>query len=140
MIDAMIRTKLLAASAVTALVSTRVYIDEQPDPATLPSITIHPISGVPDKTVAGSTQARVQVSCWSLPGKPKNPKPVETVAAAVKAVFHKPRLTSLPYKLTAGTTTYKVITSVVTGGVRLIDPTTGWYHIPLDVEILYNEV
>ena len=75
MIDAMIRTKLLATSAVTALVSTRVYIDEQPDPATLPSITIHPISGVPDKTVAGSTLSRVQVSCWSLPGKPKNPKP-----------------------------------------------------------------
>ena len=136
----MIKKHLLDTPAVTSLVSTRVYIDEQPDPATLPSITIHPTSGVPDKTVAGATFTRTQVSCWSLPGKPKNPKPVETVAAAVRAVFHKPRFNSLPYKLTAGTTTYKVITSQVTGGVRLIDPTTGWYHIPLDIEILYNEV
>jgi hypothetical protein len=140
MIDAMVRKKLVDTSSISALVSTRIYVDEQPDPATLPSITVHTISDVPDKDVGKGGFARVQVSCWSEPGKPKNPAPVEAVVSAVKAVFHKPRMNSFPFKLTAGSTSYNVTSSVCTGGVRLIDPTTGWYHVPVDIELNFKEV
>jgi len=140
MIDAMVYKKLLATSAVTALVSTRIYIDEQPDPATLPSITVHPTSGVPNAEIGKKHFARVQVSCWAEPGKPKNPKTVESVAAAVRAALHKPIMNLLyPESWTAGTATYTITKCICTGGIRLIDPTTGWYHIPVDVEISYNE-
>ena len=140
MITAMVRTKLLASPAVTALVSTRIYVDELPDPAILPAITIHPISGVPDKKVSKGAFTRVQVSCRANPGKPKNPATVEAVAAAVKAVMHLPRLNNSPERWTAGSTSYDIITRYCTGGIRLIDPVTGWYHVPVDVEIEYKEV
>ena len=140
MITAMVRNKLLNTSAVTAMVSTRIYVDEQPVPATLPSITIHPVSGVPDKKVSKGAVARVQVSCWASPGKPRNPVSVEAVAAAVKAALHLPRMNNSVRRWTIGSVSYDIITGYVTGGVRLIDPTTDWYHVPLDVEITYMEV
>ena len=140
MITAMVRNKLLASSAVMALVSTRVYIDELPDPALLPAITIHPVSGVPDKKVSKGAFTRVQMSCWANPGKPKNPATIEAVAAAVKAVMHLPRLNNQVERWAAGTVSYDIVSRYVTGGIRLVDPVTGWYHVPVDVEITYNEV
>ena len=143
MITAVVRTKLLTTTAVTNLVSTRIYVDELPDPATLPAITIHPISGVPDKEVGKKGFARVQVSIWAVTGNPKNPSVVESIRAAVKTVFHIPRMNmAYPMRLQAGTTStyYDVTSSTCTGGVRLIDPTTGWYHVPMDIELTYNEV
>jgi hypothetical protein len=140
MITAMVRSKLLASSAVTALVSTRIYVDELPTPAVLPAITIRPVSGVPDKQVSKGAFTRVQVSCWANPGKPKNPAGVESVAAAVKAVMHLPRLNNQVERWTAGSVSYDIISRYCLGGTRLINDPTGWYHIPVDVEITYNEV
>ena len=143
MITAMVQTKLLATTAVTALVSTRIYVDGMPQNPTLPAITIHPVSGVPDKDVSKATSAQVQVSCWSNPavtGGLRSPAQVETVAAAVRAVLHKPRLNTSPQRWTVGSVSYDIITCRCTGGVRLIDPGTNWYHIPVDVLIEYNEV
>lgn len=143
MITAMVQTKLLATTAVTALVSTRIYVDSMPQSPTLPAITIHPVSGVPDKEVSKATSARVQVSCWSNPaitGGRRSPAQVESVAAAVKAALHVPRLNSSPQRWAVGSTVYSVLTSRCTGGVRLIDPVTDWYHVPVDVLIEYNEV
>ena len=142
MITGMIRSKLLATSAVTALVSTRIYVDDIPDPATLPAISISKASFVPNKEVGKRKFERVQVSCWAEPGNPKNPAVVESVAAAVRAVFDIPRCNFTPYRLTSSvsSTAYDVTSSHCRGGFRLIDPTTGWYHIPVDLEIDYNEV
>jgi hypothetical protein len=143
MITAMIKTKLLATSAVTALVSTRIFVDEQPDPATLPSITISKASYVPNKEIGKKKFERVQVSCWADPGHPMNPSVVESVAAAVRAVFDIPTMNmAYPMKLqsSVSSTVFNVTSSHCTGGFRLIDPTTGWYHIPVDIELNYNEV
>jgi len=139
MITAMVLQKLLNTAAVTALVSTRIYIDELPDSVTLPAISINPISCIPDKDASKGAFARVQASCWADPGKPKNPATIEAVAAAVKAALHLPRLNNQPEKWTAGTTSYYIIARYCSGGVRFISPQTGWYHVPVDVEILYNE-
>lgn len=143
MITSMIKAKLLATSAITALVSTRIYIDEMPDPATLPAITIHKASFVPDKVVGKRKFERVQVSCWAVPGKPKNPATVESVAAAVRAVFDIPsKNMAYPMRLTSpvSSTAYDITSSHCTGGFRIIDDTTGWYHIPVDIELNYDEV
>ncbi|MDD2753927.1 MAG: DUF3168 domain-containing protein [Methanothrix sp.] len=142
MITGMIRSKLLATSAVTDIVSTRIYVDDIPDPATLPAISISKASFVPNKEVGKKKFERILVSCWAEPGNPKNPAVVESVAAAVRAVFDIPRCNFAPYRLTSSVsaTAYDVTSSHCRGGFRLIDPTTGWYHIPVDLEIDYNEV
>lgn len=143
MITAMIRKKLLDTSAVTALVSTRIYVDESPLAGSLPAITIHKASFVPNKEIGKKKFERVQVSCWADPGKPKNPSVVESVAAAVRAVFDIPTMNmSYPMALTSSvsSTVYNVTSTHCTGGFRLVDPTTGWYHIPVDIELNYNEV
>lgn len=143
MITAMIRKKLLDTSAVTSLVSTRIYIDETPLAGSLPAISIHKASFVPDKEIGKKKFERVQVSCWAETGNPKNPAVVESVAAAVRAVFDIPRMNmDYPMQLSSPVTStkYNVTSSHCTGGFRLIDPTTGWYHIPVDLELNYSEV
>ena len=140
----MVRSKLLAASGVTALVSTRVYIDGLPQTSpVLPAISVHPVSRVPSKTVGKGWEARVQVSCWSNPvttGGIRSPGEVENVAAAVIAALHKPRTNMSPEAWTVGSTTYAVTSRTVTGGTRVIEDPSGWYHIPVDVSLVYREV
>lgn len=143
MITAMVRSKLLATSAITALVSTRIYVDSLPQSPTLPALSVHPVSKVPGKEVGKGIKARVQISCWSNPPTSegvRSPAEVESVAAAVTAVFHKPRLNASPEKWTVGSVSYVITSCRVTGGTRIIKDPTNWYHIPLDVEISYNEV
>lgn len=142
MITAMVRQKLLNTSWVSSLVSGRVFVDSLPETYRLPAITVHPVSRVPDKRVANGWEARVQVSCWSDPnGSAKgSPAEVETVAAAVIAALHKPRLNMLPERWISGNTSYDVIHRIVTGGTRVIEDPTGWYHVPVDVQITYLEV
>lgn len=143
MITAMVRAKLVATAAVTALVSTRIYVDGLPPTPTLPAISVHPVSKVPSKLLGKQAYARVQVSCWSNPPTSegvRSPAEIETVAAAVRAVFHKPYLNSSPEKWTVGSTSYIITSCIVTGGTRMIEDPSGWYHLPIDIEISYNEV
>lgn len=143
MITAMVRSKLAATSAVTALVSTRIYVDELPQTPTLPAISVSKVSWVPNKTVGKQANARVQVSCWSNPPTSeglRSPAEIESVAAAVRAVFHKPHLNSSPEKWTVNSVSYIITSCIVTGGTRMIEDPSGWYHLPLDIEINYNEV
>lgn len=140
MIDAIIRKKLLADPTVSGLVSTRVYIDDLPVPAVLPAITVHPTSAVPSSEAKGGCMTRIQVSCWAEAGTPKDPETVESVSAAVKAVLDKARMNMAPELWTVGSYRFSVTSRHVTGGVRLIDPVTGWYHVPVDVLITYHEV
>jgi len=143
MITAMIRAKLLATAGVTNLVGTRIYIDALPSESTLPGIFISKPSWVPNKEVAKGVETRIQISCWSNPavaGGSRSPAEVESVAAAVRAVMHMSRLNNTPYRLTIGSVSYDIISSVVQGGVRKIEDPSGWYHIPVDVLIHYREV
>jgi len=62
-----IRTRLLATSGVTALVSQRVYCGSRPQGGTLPDIIINRISGAPvytDDGESGLAQARLELDCW----------------------------------------------------------------------------
>ncbi|MCK9592312.1 MAG: DUF3168 domain-containing protein [Methanoregula sp.] len=144
MITAMVRSKLLATSGVTTLVSTRVYIDAIPSTTTtLPAIFVSPVSRVPAKQYSKGWEARVQVSCWSNPataGGSRSPSEVENVAAAVTAALHKPRLNNAVEKWTVGSASYNIISRYVTGGTRRMEDPSGWYHVPVDVTLVYQEV
>lgn len=143
MISAALRAKLLATSGVTALVSTRVYVDYLPQSPTLPAISIHPVSQIPNKTVDKGSTARIQVSCWSNPsiaGGARSPSEVTSVAAAVKAVCHKAQVNMSPERWTVGSTSFNILSKRVTGMQRMIVDPSGWYHVPIDVELVYQEV
>ena len=143
MITAMVRSVLASDTGVAALVGTRVYVDALPVGVTLPAISVHPISDPPDPNASNGGTARVQASCWSNPplsNGVRSPAEVESVAAAVKAVMHKPRLNNAVVRWTVGSVSYDIVSRTVTGGVRLIDPITDWYHKPVDVLIRYNKV
>lgn len=144
MITAMVRAKLAATGGIISLVSDRVYVDMMPEPATLPGITIHPVSRIPDKEVGKGWVSRVQVSCWSDPiraGGMRSPVEIENLAAEVTAALHKPALSDTRVeRWTLGAVSYDITSRVVTGGTRVIEDPTGWYHCPLDVQITYREV
>lgn len=58
---------MLASSALTALVSTRIWPVSRPSNSALPAITVTRISGSPeyaDDGEIGVENARVQVDCW----------------------------------------------------------------------------
>jgi hypothetical protein len=65
--EAALIAKLLAATGVTALVSTRINWSRRPQGAALPAIVLHRIDGTPDVHHAGASGlvvSRVQVDCW----------------------------------------------------------------------------
>ena len=143
MITAMVRSVLANNTGVSTLVSTRVYVDALPAGPTLPAISVHSVSKIPDPEVGKGWSAEVQVSCWSNPpvsGGIRSPAEVETVAAAVIAAMHKPRLNMTPERWTVGAVSYDITTRIVSGGTRVIEDPTGWYHVPVSVRISYREV
>lgn len=63
-----LRSLLVAASAVTELVSTRIYWQQAPQSVTGNFINLSRISGVRGYTMQGDdqfTESRVQVDCWA---------------------------------------------------------------------------
>lgn len=63
-----LRTLLVSSSAVTDLVSTRVYWGLAPQSVTGPYIALHVVSAPRDYHMAGSSglrASRVQIDCWS---------------------------------------------------------------------------
>jgi hypothetical protein len=59
--------RLLATSAVTALVAQRVYPGRRPQASALPAIDLNTISGAPTYTndgESGLASARVEINCW----------------------------------------------------------------------------
>jgi hypothetical protein len=66
--EAALIAKLLAATGVTALVSTRINWSRRVQGAALPCIVLHRVSGLPDVHHAGASGlvvSRVQVDCWA---------------------------------------------------------------------------
>ena len=142
MITAMVRQKLFDTPAVSSLVYGRIFVDSLPCPAVLPAISVHPVSRIPSKQVSKGWNTRVQVSCWSDPNGSANHSPaeVETVAAAVIAALHMPIMNNQVERWTIGAVSFDIVTRMVTGGTRVIEDPTGWYHVPVDVQISYREV
>ena len=140
----MVRDKLLATTAITALVSTRVYVDALPPTPTFPAISVHLTSDVPDEEVGKLVSCRVQISCWDNPpfgeNQLRSPVNVEALSAAVKTAMHKPLMSDTrAEKWTAGGVSYQINKRVVKGGTMIVHP-LDWYHIPRDVLIDYQEV
>jgi hypothetical protein len=66
--EAALIAKLLAATGITALVSTRINWSRRVQGAALPAIVLQRISGTPDVHHAGASGlvvSRVQVDCWA---------------------------------------------------------------------------
>jgi hypothetical protein len=66
--EAALIAKLLAATGITALISTRINWSRRPQGAALPAIVLQRISGTPDVHHAGASGlvvSRVQVDCWA---------------------------------------------------------------------------
>lgn len=140
-IDAAVRSKLLASTAVTALVSTRIYTDSLPDNVTLPAISVHPITDLEDENVPDAMTARVQVSCWSNPvisGGQRSPNEIENIADAVESVLSKTRLEWINESWTIGTKTYTVTGCRAITNARIIDDPSGWLHKPIDFIIEFR--
>ena len=142
LIDAAVLAKLKATTAITTLVSTRVYPDTLPPAPTLPALTVLRITDNLDPEVPGFHRARVQVSCWSNPvpaNGVKSPAQVEGLATAVAALFHKARPNATPAAWTAGSTTYSVTSSKVQVGPRMTEDGSGYLHVPVDVLVNFRE-
>lgn len=65
--EAALIAKLLATTAITNLVSTRINWSRRPQAEALPAIVLHVIDRLPDVTHGGASGllvSRVQVDCW----------------------------------------------------------------------------
>lgn len=68
MIETLIYNTLLASTAITRIVGTRIYALEVPEDTTLPALSYRIVSAVSSPTFAtsGMTRYRVQINCWAL--------------------------------------------------------------------------
>jgi hypothetical protein len=86
MIDAALRTRLLAFSGLTALVSTRVHAGIAPQGGTLPAVVYRRISAnreLVHSGVSGVARSRFQFDCLA-----KTPLEAKQVAAQVRKALH----------------------------------------------------
>ena len=67
MIETLIYNTLLASTAITRIVGTRIYALEVPEDTTLPALSYRIVSAVSSPTFAtsGMTKYRVQIDCWA---------------------------------------------------------------------------
>lgn len=113
---------LVADTAVSALVSKRIYHVWMPPNVTYPAISIHEISGNEDH-VTGHRHNRYQVSCWST-----SFAQVQSVKEAVIDCLQR-------YKGVASGNKIKQIS--FEGSMDLYEKETKIYHIPLDFIVIH---
>lgn len=113
---------LVADTAVSTLVSNRIYPVRMPINATYPAISIHEISGNEDH-VTGHKHNRYQVSCWS-----KTFDQVQSMKTAVIDCLQR-------YKGIASGNNIKQIS--FEGSMDLYEEETSLYHIPLDFMVIH---
>jgi hypothetical protein len=93
-LEDVLETYLRAASAVSALVSGRIYPQVLPSSPIYPALTYTRISGPADKTLAGANGrvvARIQLDCWAV-----RYAEAKSLAAAVKGAMNALEGTSIP--------------------------------------------
>ena len=113
---------LVADTAVSALVSNRIYPVRMPLNVTYPAISIHEISGNEDH-VTGHKHNRYQVSCWST-----SFSQAQSLKEAVIDCLQR-------YKGVASGNKIKQIS--FEGSMDLYEEETKIYHIPLDFIVIH---
>lgn len=113
---------LVADTAVSALVSSRIYPVRMPLNVAYPAISIHEISGNEDH-VTGHRHNRYQVSCWST-----SFSQVQSLKEAVIDCLQR-------YKGVASGNKIKQIS--FEGSMDLYEEETKIYHIPLDFIVIH---
>lgn len=124
MIETSLKTKLLAASGVTAIIGTRLHPLKLPQSPTLPALTYQRIGGPHTHAMgeaSGLAYPIIQLTSWA-----ETYAEAKTLAAAVQAALDGQ--------------------SCGTGGVAelqndidLVDPETGWYYVAADYQIAHQE-
>ena len=126
-LEADIRTYMLTRTAITDLVSTRIYFQKLPQNATFPLLVSNRISTKREYSHSGDsnlTTPRVQYSCYA-----------ETWTAA-KDLAEQIVSEMSGFSGTAGSTT--VYSTFVENELDLNDPESKLYFIPVDLMITYN--
>lgn len=125
MILSEIQTKLAATPAISAIVSSRVYVGQAPQTVTYPFIALNTISSDHNNNDSKVRRDRIQFTCWettTIKG--------DTLVTAVRNVFF--RFTGL-------------LTSINVGNVQIdsinyfYDSTTGKHVYTLDAFFQYKE-
>ena len=122
-----IRTYMLTRSAITDLVSTRIYASKLPQEATFPSIAYNRISTVRTYSQSGDsnlTKPRIQYSCFA-----ETYEGARNLAEQIVSEMS-------GFKGTAGSST--IYASFVENDLDLIDPESKLDFIPVDLMIQYN--
>ncbi len=122
-----IRTYMLTRTAITDLISTRIYAQKLPEAATFPSLVYNRISSTRNYSHSGDsnmTSPRIQYSCFA-----------ETYEEA-KDLAEQIVSEMSGFKGTAGSST--IYSTFVENELDLIDPESKLYFIPVDLMITYN--
>ena len=120
-----IRSLLLGSTAVTDLVSTRIYPVQIPFGTTYPAISIHEISGLEDYVV-GYEAHRYQVSIFS-----ESFTIAQDIKQAVKACLNR-------YSGTVDGHNIKSLSFL--SSLELYEDESRMYHLPLDFQVVhYND-
>lgn len=134
-IDAAFGAKILAESAIVALVGSRVYYDDLPVGVTLPALCISKVSDIPHNSVPGMYTARIQVSVWTsrrTVSGADSPQITEEIVQAIVDAFNATNLEKSVELWTVGTERYSVHSIRVTAINRVRDPELEWNHVPID--------
>ena len=118
-----IGTKLLGASAITNVVSTRVYHGLRPE-GEAPCINYFEVGYVPMHNGVVESP-RYQISC-----RASTPKVVQNLAREVTVLFH---------NFQGSVSGFDIQRVTVEGRLLLPEPDTNLYHVPVDVRFVYNE-
>ena len=124
-VESELRTRLESSTAVSALVSTRVYPTVLPQDVTLPAVSYFKVSGVRTHAMGtdpGLAHPQVQVSCWGA---------TYTSAHAVKEAVRS--------ALSRWASTGVVLDTFLDNEVHLFESDDDTHHIALDFTIHHTE-
>jgi len=127
MIEADVRTFLLAQSAVSALIGTRMYPLRLPQGVTFPALTYQRISGSEDVTHSGAGPARagMQFDCWG-----QTQSSVLALASAVRSALSGHR---------SGMGDSPLVNAFVVNVLDLPEPDIPLWRRMIEVSFLYDE-
>lgn len=129
-IEQALHDQLAATTAVTDIVSTRIYPEMLPENPTLPAITYQRTSGARTQVMSaasGLAAPHFQVDAWAA------------TYAAVKALATQVRKALDGYTGTLGGTGGVAADIMLLNDIDLLDPETGWHRVVMDFEIWHPE-
>jgi len=119
----MIGTKLLAASAVTAIVGANVFHGDKPAGLGLPTVNYFEVSN----GLVG--QGVVEIAHYQISCRAETPGGAQDLAHAVAVVFHNMKETVSTFDVNAGSVLDKFL---------MKEPDTDTYHVPVDIRLAFD--